>query len=89
MSSILTSVVEIEPLKTTSLPKPILAIDNSPTTTKDEQDSGYSLRDSSKDKSTLKDHSTKTSYTNNTQPTLIKKDTDFLTGVLFLKRVLK
>jgi hypothetical protein len=30
MSSILTSIIEIEPLKTTSLSKPILAINNSP-----------------------------------------------------------
>jgi hypothetical protein len=66
MSSIFTFVVEIEPLETISLPKPILAIDNSPTTAKDGQDSGYSLRDFLKNKSTLEDYSTETSYINNT-----------------------
>jgi hypothetical protein len=58
----------MEPLKTISLLKPILAIDNSPNnspTTKDGQDSGYSLRDFLKDKPTLEDYFTKISYTNN------------------------
>jgi hypothetical protein len=91
-NSTLTSVVEMEPLETTSLPKPISAMDDSPNDSpaaKDGQDSGHSLGDSSKDEPTPEDHFTEISHTSNTQPTLTQKDTDFLSGVLFLKHVLE
>jgi uncharacterized protein involved in exopolysaccharide biosynthesis len=91
-NSTLTSIVEIKPLKTISLLKPILAIDNSlnnSLTTKDEQDSSYSLRNSLKNKPTLKDYFIKISYTNNTQPTLTQKNIDFLLSILFLKYIFK
>jgi hypothetical protein len=68
-SSTLTSVVEMEPLETTSLPKPISAIDDSPNDSpaaKDGQDSGYSLRGSLKDEPTLEDYFTEISYISNT-----------------------
>jgi hypothetical protein len=73
MSSILTSMVEIESLETISLSKPILAMDNNPNNSpivKGRQDSSYSLRDSSKNKFTLEDYSTEISPTSNTRPTL-------------------
>jgi hypothetical protein len=55
MSSILTSMVEIESLKVISLDNP----NNNP-------NSSYSIRDSLKNKSTLEGYSTKISLTSNT-----------------------
>jgi hypothetical protein len=68
-NSILTSIIEIEPLKIISLLKPILAINNSLNNsfiTKEKQDSSYFLRDSLKNKPTLKDYFIEISYISNT-----------------------
>jgi hypothetical protein len=68
-NSILTFIIEIKPLKTISLSKPILTINNSLNNSpiiKDRQDFDYFLRDSLKNKPTLKDYFIKISYINNT-----------------------